>query len=126
MSSANNKPAARDGAPLALASIPRAKRGTVEHEQAQQQAAAIRNMVLAGNEGAARSALLANPSAYFPLRSMPHGTNANAKKVAAFLTAHTDRPHRQHGSRTNVPIGSAAPKARREEAPEADVHVEKR
>jgi hypothetical protein len=107
--SSEDKSAVRDGGPLALASVARAKRGTVEHEKAQKDAAAIRDMVLAGNERAARSALLANPSAYFPLRSMPHGTNANAKKMAAFLTAHTDRPHRQHGSRTNVPIRFSRP-----------------
>src|ERR1700676_2065979 len=112
-----NEPVVPDDAALALASIPRAKRGTVEHEKAQKDAAAIRDMVLASNEGAARSALLANPSAYFPLRSMPHGTNANAKKMAAFLTAHTDRPHRQHGSRTNVPIRFSRPEAPRPEGP---------
>ncbi len=104
-----------DRSPLAVASIARPKRGTPEHGKAQEDAAAIRDKVLAGNEAGALAALLANTAAYFPLRSMPHGTNANAKKIAAFLTAHTDRPHRQHGSRTNVPIRFSRPAAARPE-----------
>ena len=106
--SSEDKPVARDGAPLALASIPRAKRGTVEHKRPRRTPRRSATWFSRGR-GSARSALLANPSAYFPLRSMPHGTNANAKKMAAFLTAHTDRPHRQHGSRTNVPIRFSRP-----------------
>jgi len=97
-----------DAAPLAVDSIQRPKRGTPEHAKAKDDAVAVQRLILAGDEVGAWSALFASPAAYFSLQSMPHVTNANAKKIAAFLNAHTDRPHRQHGSRVNVPKNPVA------------------
>jgi hypothetical protein len=124
--SIENKPVAAGGAPLALASIPRAKRGTVEHERAQKDAVAIATWF---------SRAMRGPQIRRFWQTL--------RPTSPFVQCRTERMQLQRRWQLSSPLtptapigsmalgrtsrsGSAAPKARREETTERGPHAEGR